>query len=112
MYEVYEALNLKGLYWPPISTAYERVKPYRSVNTLNHYWCETSLLPQAVQEYSVQRFHSQEVCAWDQFSILPRTKKYPAKNKEIHGIFHTRIILSFCIKMELQHMGHKCVICS
>ena len=48
------------------------------INVLNHCWRETSLLSQAIvlkHMVSVQRCHSQEICAWDQFYILPKIKK-------------------------------------
>ena len=40
----------------------------------------------------VQRFHSQEFCAWDQFCILPRTKK------SVYGIVsYLNFLMSFYI---------------
>ena len=52
------------------------------MNALKYYWCETSLLSQAVLKHvsGVQRFHLQEVYAREE-PVL-----YPAKNEEIYGI--------------------------
>ena len=51
---VYGALYLRGVILASISAAYERVK-LGSVNTMNHYRCETSLLPQAVGKNTVSK---------------------------------------------------------
>ena len=57
------------------------------VNALNHHCCNSLLwlaTSSCFEAYGVQRFCSQEVCAWDQFCILPRMKKSMA-------LFHIRI---------------------
>ena len=54
----------------------------------------------------VQRFHLQEVCARDQFRILPRMKKSVA-------LFHIKNFschVTLLLKRKLQHVGHKWVI--
>ena len=57
--------------------------------------CQTSLLSQAVLKHvaGVQRFHFQEVCAWDQLCILPRMKKSMA-------LFHITIFHVICINFK------------
>ena len=81
----------------------------------------------------VQRFHSQEFCAWDQFCILPRTKKsvygivsylnfliteknvkFPCPgNVQYSSKFHfSSSACHFTLHLErkLEHVGHKWVI--
>ena len=55
----------------------------------------------------VQGFHLQEVCARDQFCILPRMKK-PMTLFHIKNYFSCHVIL---LKRNFQHVGHKWVIC-
>ena len=47
------------------------------MNVLKYHWCETMqvIISTCFEACDAQRFHFQEVCARDRFSILPRMKK-------------------------------------
>ena len=76
------------------------------MNALKYHWYELSLLPIAscFEEFGVQRFYLQEVCA--------RTGPvlYSAKNAyQNFFVSYTYIYITF--KRNLQHVSHKWIIC-
>ena len=88
-----------GLYF---CCLYERVK-LGSVNTMNHYRCETSLLPKLFRRIQCPKVSfSRNLCVGPVLYISCQEQGNPW-----HAMFHTRIILPchFALK-QLQHVGH------
>ena len=75
-----------------------------SGESLNHHWCEGSLLPQAVLKHVVSRNFILKN------SVHSTVLQYLAKNKEVCGIV-SYLIFTLLLKGKFQHVGHKWVIC-